>query len=193
MGLVFGVGIYGPGEYSSSDKERRTTPEYRSWAAMLRRCYSDKSKIENPTYSDVTVCDEWLVFQEFAEWRNNNYIDGWHLDKDILMPGNRVYCPLYCRFVPPQVNHQFIHKRSNRGPWPVGVSMDSRRGTFLAKVSTDSKTLNLGSFSSPDAAHAAYLHAKKLEVMRVAEKYKSLIGEEIYSAMLSFPIELELE
>ena len=48
----------------------------------------------NKNYLDVTVCEEWHNFQNFAKWFYENYyeISGekMRLDKDILIKGNKM-------------------------------------------------------------------------------------------------------
>jgi len=43
----------------------------------------------------------------------------------------------------------------------LGVSFDPDRGKFIASISVDGKTKNLGRFTSAEAAHAKYLAAKR--------------------------------
>ena len=95
---VYGVGCIGIGKYVAHVK-RKPTKSYDTWIGMLRRCYSEKSFIRRPTYKDVTVCEEWHNFQTFAKWYEENYIEGFHLDKDLLSKGNKIYSPETCCFI----------------------------------------------------------------------------------------------
>lgn len=36
------------------------------------------------------------------------HMEGWHLDKDILLKGNKVYSPETCAFVPAKINSLLI-------------------------------------------------------------------------------------
>ena len=38
------------------------------------------------------------------EWFDKNYIEGWHLDKDLIVKGNKVYSPTTC-MLPPGDKH----------------------------------------------------------------------------------------
>lgn len=38
---------------------------------MLQRCYNNKQL----SYFDCEVCDEWLCFQNFAKWYEENYYE----------------------------------------------------------------------------------------------------------------------
>lgn len=91
---VAGVGYLGTGEY-----QHRTHGDiYNAWASMLKRCYTRREN--NPSYEGCTVCEEWKCFQNFAKWvESEGLVKGMQLDKDILVPGNKVYSPLRCSVV----------------------------------------------------------------------------------------------
>ena len=82
---------------------------YVIWDNMVQRC---KSHIN---YTDIVVCEEWLNFSNFTEWMESNYnpetMQGWHLDKDILVKGNKIYSPKTCCFVPQEINKTFTTKK----------------------------------------------------------------------------------
>lgn len=94
---VFGKGYQGIGGHLGYVKTVETQP-HAIWRAMLRRCYGPEHRA---AYADVTVCAEWLNFQTFADWYEDNHpgAPGLELDKDIKIPGNRVYGPHACQFV----------------------------------------------------------------------------------------------
>lgn len=93
MPFVQGVGFMGEGRYSAKHKA------YKVWSHMLTRCYCSKYHKIQPSYKSCTVSTVWCDFQEFAKWFDVNYIEGYHLDKDIKIDGNRVYSPDTCIFV----------------------------------------------------------------------------------------------
>jgi hypothetical protein len=95
---VCGVGFIGDGNHKTS-KNNKHTKAYSVWAAMIQRCYGKKFKIKTPSYSECYACEEWHNFQNFAEWFEENYIDGFDIDKDILIDGNKLYSPETCMFV----------------------------------------------------------------------------------------------
>lgn len=93
---VRGLGYLGVGPYSTKeDKEA-----HQRWSAMFARCYSG----EYPTYHNCSVAEVWFNFQVFAEWHDENYVEGYDLDKDIKFPGNKVYSPDNCMYVPRAAN-----------------------------------------------------------------------------------------
>lgn len=87
---IFNKGFIGHGKYSY--KSHRLI--YSVWCHMLERCYDDKYKEKYPTYKDCKVCEEWLNFQNFAKWYEENYYEipneKMCLDKDILIKGKRI-------------------------------------------------------------------------------------------------------
>lgn len=89
---VWGVGYRGVGDYAT------THPSYKIWQAMLQRCYSKEFRqYHNYGGKGVTVCEDWHNFQNFAKWYDDNYIEGYHLDKDA--GGGMEYSPSTCTFM----------------------------------------------------------------------------------------------
>lgn len=76
---------------------------YRYWVAMHNRCKNGRDEVQ-PQYSGVTVCEEWKLFSNFDAWFDNNYIEGYQLDKDLLVHGNKLYSPDTCVFIPGELN-----------------------------------------------------------------------------------------
>ena len=62
----------------------------KAWYAMLNRCYNPLSN-RAAAYKNCSVCDEWLTFSNFKRWFDEHHVEGYELDKDILVKGNRVY------------------------------------------------------------------------------------------------------
>ena len=95
---------------------------YDTWQAMFRRCYSEQFQSKRPTYRNCSVCPEWLSLSNFKEWFLANYREGMELDKDILIQGNKVYCPEACSFIPQYINSLLCDSGAIRGELPLGVS-----------------------------------------------------------------------
>ena len=66
-------------------------PYYMKWHGMLQRCHSVAyiKKKKNPTYKDCWACDEWLLFSNFKAWMRAQEWEGKHIDKDLLITGNK--------------------------------------------------------------------------------------------------------
>lgn len=91
---IAGVGWKGEGKYKSrtSPPENKKTPQYRCWENMLYRVYDLNHRLANRYHGrGVSVCDDWLDFQKFAEWFDENYIEGYVLDKDTTSPCSLEY------------------------------------------------------------------------------------------------------
>lgn len=87
---------------------------YNSWYVMLQRAGNKDGR--NPTYADVSVCERWLSYDNFFQDMSDTWWDGATLDKDIIKPGNRVYCKEYCKWVPRSEN---IKERNERDGNPM--------------------------------------------------------------------------
>lgn len=177
--LVEGIGIndvdYSVYEYSVVDgKSIRiwSCPFYVKWRCMLRRCYSEKYLTNRPTYVGSTVCENWLSFSNFKNWMSSQDWEDKELDKDILIPRNKIYSPDTCVFVSQKVNSFLTESNSLRGKWPIGVYLDPKSGKFKSQCWSlvTGKRKNLGSFSSPEAAHLAWLSFKLEQARFLAEQ-----------------------
>jgi hypothetical protein len=103
---VLNVGFFGEGKYKNKENGV-VAKSYRTWHNMLERCYDNKYQEKKPTYIGCSVDKQWLNYQVFAEWYEENYPnDGkdYHLDKDALIEHNRVYGPDTCCFLTAQQN-----------------------------------------------------------------------------------------
>lgn len=167
---------------------------------MKTRCYNANYYKIWKNYEGCSICDEWLEDKKsFYEWVDHNYyvIKGEpsvELDKDIIVPGNKVYSPDTCIFVPKRINDLFehIHGRKKNG-LPVGVSYSEKKGKYSANVSKsydskDGKKKNryLGCYDTPQEAYEVYKHHKKAEIIYIADKYKDVIPDKLYQAMISW-------
>lgn len=187
---VFGIGYIGEGKYKSVDS-KKFTKVYRAWHDMIRRCYDPKFHKKCPTYIECEVCDEWLNFQTFAEWFENNYyeIEGekMALDKDILVKGNKVYSPNTCIFVPQNINKLFTKRDESRGNFPIGVCYDKR----YKKYKVQCKNKGLGYYDTPEEAFEAYKTFKEDYIKQIADQYIELIPQSLYNAMYEYEVENE--
>lgn len=169
---------------------------YIIWRSMLRRCYSDKLQAKQPTYIGCSVCSDWLLFSNFKAWYDKHYREGYQLDKDILNPGNKVYSPENCRFIPRQVNSLILDSCASRGKYMIGVCFDNNANKFKSQchifnpITNESKLTYLGLFTAELEAHLKYKEAKEQNVKIVAEYYyqKSEIDVDVYKALLNWTV-----
>lgn len=184
---IYGMGYLGDGKYTGWINGDHTA-EYEIWAKIIGRCYHEKDKEKYPSYYDISeVCDEWLNYQNFAEWyyKNKYECEGrLHLDKDIKYPGNKLYSPYHCILVPQRINMLFSNKRNKRG-LPNGIQKNKKG--FLAKYNDE----ELGKFSTLEEAYIVYSNAKKNAIITIANEYKNQIPEEVYDALLNYEVRIE--
>lgn len=95
---ILGVGFIGDGKHKSRINGKNSKA-YQVWKSMIFRCYCKKAQVKSPSYIGCSVTKEWHNFQVFAKWFYQNHIEGYQIDKDIKVEGNRVYSPDTCLFV----------------------------------------------------------------------------------------------
>ena len=188
---VFGVGVIG--ECLTVDSCGNRLKEYQVWKGMLERCYSDKFQAKKPTYKGCIVSENFVCYPYFKKWCNKQIgFDqvGWHLDKDILSKGNKVYSEDTCCFVPQEINSLLVRSNATRGKYPLGVSYLTRLGMFEASVSLGGRNKRIGRFYNAQEAFYAYKEVKESYIKEVANKWKDKIDPRVYNALMSWNIEI---
>ena len=188
-----GNGFIGVGKYTTSDSS------FEVWRAMLNRCYSKKFKENFKTYKYATVCDEWLNFQNFAEWCYSqkffNVKDdkgrSYELDKDLLRKCNKTYSPDTSCFVPRDVNILLTKRDKMRGEQPIGVTFLKRDSKYKSRLSYFGKGVNLGTFDTAEEAFKAYKKAKESYIKEVADIWKERIDERVCQALLNYEVHID--
>lgn len=142
---------------------------YNAWRNMITRCYGEKSLQRNPTYKDCTVDPAWYSFMAFRSWMIKQDWEGKQLDKDILIPGNKLYSPDTCIFVSCQINSLLTDRLAGRGDYPMGVSWDKESKKFRAYINNSNKLKNLGRFDTIKEAHAVARKAKAKHITDIAQ------------------------
>jgi len=184
--LVYGAGV-NDADYivmSIINGKQNGCPYYRKWQAMLQRCYSDKYHAKHPTYKGCTVCDEWLTFSNFKRWMMKRDWKNKNLDKDLLSQGNKIYTSELCLFVSSKINTLLTDKKSNRGDYPIGVSLGKTKKRYESRCNVDGKCINLGYFDTTKEAHEAYKNFKYKLISEVALQQT----EPLKSALLNYKI-----
>ena len=159
---VHGVGIVG--EESSRDSNGNKLKEYFLWNHMLTRCYGKKAKLKLPSYEDCTASTNFKYFPYFKDWCSKQIgfgNEGWQLDKDILVKGNKIYSEDTCCFVPAEINSVFIKCDRSRGEYPLGVNYHKATRKFVAQISYRKIKTHLGLYDTAEDAFKAYKNLKK--------------------------------
>lgn len=155
-------------------------PSYMVWKDMLRRCYRRGNSNKWKVYEDCVVCDEWLVFDNFDAWYSSRYVEGWHLDKDILVKGNKVYSSVTCCLVPKEINQCF--KRTTKASGlPRGVKRVGNK--YSVELQMQRKRYYLGMFDTVEEADSAFRNKKKELLVELAEKYKDKLEDRVYNRL----------
>lgn len=162
--LIWGVGVNDASytlTYMKNGK-RFCCPYYSRWYHILRRCYDKKFHNYNPCYSECEVVDEWKTFSNFKSWMERQDWEGKELDKDFLFPGNKLYGPETCVFVPHKINSFLTIGRAKNSKYPLGVVYIKRCKKFISKIEINNKKIILGKFLDPMEAHREW-QLKKIE------------------------------
>lgn len=175
---VFGVGYFGVGNYKAKNNNEHFY-YYRVWQAMFDRCYSGKEKI----YKNVTVCEEWHNYQNFAKWFHETFPSHikdikFHLDKDLLQQGveNKIYSPNTCTWLPRRVNSFLQVKNKNTKTGITGIQL-LRNNKYLATstlFSNQGKSYDIGIYATIDEAIEAYKEFKLEQEEEVRKYLKNL-------------------
>jgi hypothetical protein len=115
------------------------------------------------------MSENFQDFRFFAEWCEGQIgygVENYHIDKDILIPGNKLYSENTCVFVPAALNKFFIASDASRGLYPLGVSTDNTPGRFRVILCIDGVQRRIGSSRSIQEASEMYKIAKEKEAKR---------------------------
>jgi hypothetical protein len=142
--LVYGVGVNDLGykvhvmeelPKNGGKRIRKTVflcEYYTAWKHMLERCYSKKYQERYPTYIGTRVCSEWLSATAFKKWMEQQDWRDKCLDKDIIVPGSKLYSPETCAFVLNETNLFVTVNDACRGDYPIGVCLCKPTGKYQA-------------------------------------------------------------
>lgn len=168
---------------------------YVVWRSMICRCYDKKYQESKPTYIGCKVCDEWRYLSAFKKWFDENYVEGYQLDKDILAPGNKIYSPDTCCFVPPEINILLIAPQKRKDGLPRGVYLYGRNRKFSAIISDITEKNRhriIGKYDTVEDASRAFNEARVQKIHSIAQEYfdKHLIAERVYGALMRYETEI---
>lgn len=202
--LIYGVGINDVGycvrnskcSVDSNGKRRFEVvwlcPYYDKWKSMITRCYSTKYHEKRPSYASCTVCEDWLYFSKFKAWMETQDWEGKELDKDFVVPGNTIYSPATCLFIPKRLN-VFFSKGRSENSISRGISFSEKAGKYVARCCNgEGKLMSLGYYSDLDDAKQVWKEAKLDILLKILQEdnVEDLIKQ---AAINKFNIEITKE
>lgn len=190
--LVYGWGI-NDADYSVNpivNGKRLICPFYAIWNGVLGRCLSDRVKAKNKSYEKCNVHEDWKYFSKFKSWAEPLFVEGYQLDKDILVIGNSLYGPETCAFVLRYINNLVMNvnntsrfSKYGNSNLPLGVTYKQKSSDMLCELSKPfearcsasildyKKDPSLGFFSSAIDAHKMWQLRKSEVIQSVTNIY----------------------
>lgn len=157
------------------------------WENMRQRVEDGYFHIKYPTYKSVTVCDEWLDYQNFASWFEGQclkdlYQEGWQLDKDILSKDVKIYSPETCVFIPKDLNCVLL---GSVGKDQYGVTHKGNR--YFARVRNNVRVVSKSCLSLEEA-FTFYKVEKEKYVKSLIESYKDCVDKRVYDYFINWEV-----
>jgi hypothetical protein len=157
-------------QYVSENRKCIWTQSGRVFNDMNNRCIVGGAvQKKQPTYVGCTTSINFKEFQYFANWHMAQIgfgLETYELDKDFIIPGNKLYSEDTCVLIPSALNTFFGDSRKIRGNYPQGVVWHPQRERFQAQIRIGEKYKYLGLFDTPELAFTAYKKAKEDEARR---------------------------
>lgn len=130
--MIYGIGV-------NDTKKCSHLKSYTTWKDIIRRCYDKNSKsYKYYGAKGVTVCDEWKLYSNFKKWYDENYIEGYVIDKDIK--GGKVYSPDSCMFI--SKKDSIREMTSRRDSSYISEIKSGYKSNFYGKKPKNTKDLN---------------------------------------------------
>ncbi len=190
---LIGIGFVGDGPYKTRI-DGSMTNAYIAWRDMIHRCYNPKLREKYNTYNDCMVDDRWHNFQNFAKWFSSSKFSerGYHLDKDLLVRGNKTYGPDNCCLLPPALNYLIRINRPNKQPLGknplIGATIHQSSGRWRSTISKNGEKVYLGLFDKEIDAHLRYVEEKEQFVREQAEFWRDNIENRAYEALMRWRV-----
>lgn len=170
-----------------------TKQKYNLLSNMKTRCYGENQRKQYSCYENCCICYEWLEdAKKFYNWADEHYytIDNLpdsniQLDKDILVPGNLVYSPDTCMFIPDKMNLFFKSLNKKSVFLPPGVRK-LKNEKYQSEIGIEGKKKIIGIYNTVEEAQEAYKTEKIKECERIADYYKDMVPEKVTEAFLQW-------
>lgn len=178
MSKIYGVGYNSKGKHKTMENYKQTKA-YVCWLRMLQRCYSEELHSRQPSYTNCEIDQSWFDFQVFADWYQDNYVEGYFLDKDLLAEDigkGSLYSKDTCMFLPSEVNNIIRNPPRKGSDLPLGVVYNKTNRNYRAVIKTNGKRLYVKSCKTKEEAHTLYLQLKIKVVEEMILRYDGIIA-----------------
>lgn len=165
------------------------TKSAKLWQQVLTRCKENGSfQKVHPTYEGVT--NGFENFQRFADWcqYQKGYIENYALDKDLLVPCNKVYCEDACIFLPHAINSFIAYQGPAVTSYLRGAHYVPKLNKYraLCEPSGSDYSRHVGYFDTEEEAHLAYKDRKKTVGKILAARWADRIDPKALAALHLF-------
>lgn len=191
MPTVYGVGVLG--EKYPAKLNGLMQKEYTVWTDMLKRCYDSKEHARYPRYIGCTTSDNFRYYEYFYEWCNNQIgfnNPGWHLDKDLLFKGNKLYSEDTCVFLPAEINTALTSANTTRGELPIGVQL-SPVGNYISSYNLGGIHYYGGTFYTVEDAFFHYKQAKEQYLQHLGYLWEPYIDPRAFLALMHYSVNID--
>ena len=177
--------IFGKGYCGDKYSWTKNNKIYLLWHSMLERVYANQ-KHKNKTYKTRSVCSRWHSLTNFGDdiqkMKNWNR-EGFQLDKDLRILGNKRYGKSTCSFVPQEINAQFTGSYTVKSNFLPGVCR-WKKG-YMAQLYKGNKNNLYGPYKTEWKAHVRYCREKSKHVRNLAIKYKQDLHPDVFDTLMS--------
>ena len=167
MRLVRGVGINDMGGSRCPKKIAE------KWRDVIRRTDQRDTNMQfYEMYKDCTLDPRWYRLSAFHDWIQEWDWEGKILDKDILVPGNKLYGPDTCMMVSPSVS-SFFTTGDSSNPYPQGVFDASKKSAtkpYGAVCKFDRKQMCGGFHATIEEAQETFKEMKISCLVKLIER-----------------------
>lgn len=165
------------------------TREYHVWKGLLARTLNEEFKQKHKTYLNCTICEEWLNYNKFKKWYNDNeYEIGelLELDKDLKFIHNKLYSSEKCLLLPKTINTTLGFVNDKKSKLPIGVT---RSGNYYqARIHKFGKSISIGYYNTPENAFEKYKKEKEIYWRELIDYYTGKIPNYIIEYMKHYNI-----
>lgn len=190
---VYGVGFKGEGP-AVAYRNGKDTESYKKWVGALERSYSSRyHKFGSSSYEDCSVDPFWHNFNNYDMWHKEQpkFESRYHLDKDLLIPKNKVYSQETCCLIPEEINLALSSGKRRTNNLKVGVGK-SRSGKFIARINVNNKPKTLGNFESENEAYEVYKAHKEAHIKTLAKKWERELPSQVFDKLSNWNVDLYL-